>query len=393
MRTSLLPFFVLLILLASGCIKTKKTPVPAGPPPAGLWSDTGEQDALQPVMTTPEAIPIDSTGTSLPTLSLTVIPDPISLPALPSAGLYGTVFFDHNGNGIQDGTEPGIASARICADSGEEMDCTLSIESGDYKIDLLNPGDYKITLESPGADPKTMFRYIMLPVGEIEIPAYYVESQRVSGQVFSGVTVTPVSQPIEFHLEGQTNLDIALSQGYLTDPFACRDRERITETHGFDLDPNVGSVRDYLGQTSMEFTSSGRLADNHRAIDWGNNNRNVIGLPVRAAAPGIVTFVGEDYTKHGNCRMVTLAHPDTGHRTGYVHLDKILVNDRQEVQRGQILGTLGDSCTDWPHLHFTFSPGWEADFLNMSPYRDTMDPESFTWWTVDNEPVCLEVGG
>ena len=117
-------------------------------------------------------------------------------------------------------------------------------------------------------------------------------------------------------------------------------------------------------------------------------------MPVRAAAPGIVAFVGEDYTTHGNCRMVTLAHPDTGHKTGYLHLEKILVNDRQKVQRGQVLGTLGDSCTEWPHLHFTFNTGWEpgsADLSNVNPYRDMQDPLSHTWWTVDNDPVCLEL--
>jgi murein DD-endopeptidase MepM/ murein hydrolase activator NlpD len=91
--------------------------------------------------------------------------------------------------------------------------------------------------------------------------------------------------------------------------------------------------------------------------------------------------------------MVSLAHPDTGQKTGYVHLDRLLVKDGQYVQRGQILGTLGQSCTDGPHVHFIFNPGWDPknpDWSNKDPFRDTQDPDSLTWWTRDNEPVCME---
>jgi hypothetical protein len=74
--------------------------------------------------------------------------------------------------------------------------------------------------------------------------------------------------------------------------------------------------------------------------------------------------------------MVSLAHPDTGQKTGYVHLDR-----------------LRQSCTDWPHVHFFFNPGWDPknpDWSNKDPFRDTQDPDSLTWWTRDNEPVCSE---
>ncbi len=248
-------------------------------------------------------------------------------------------------------------------------------------------------VENKDQAQESLFRYRVESSGYVDVPAYYINGRRVAKQRLPDGRVSPIQDPFELEVTADTILELGLIQGYLTDPFACRDRERITETHGYDLDPARGKVRDYRGETAMEYGSGGRTADGHQAVDWGNSNRNVIGTPVRAAAPGIVVFAGEDATLHGNCRMVTLAHPYSGHKTGYVHLEEILVEDGQELKRGQILGTLGDSCTDWPHLHFTFNPGWdpqEQNWSNKDPFRDTQDPGSYTWWTADNQPVCLD---
>jgi murein DD-endopeptidase MepM/ murein hydrolase activator NlpD len=375
----------LVLILAAACIRM---PESEGAPPVL------NTPALEAVTASPENIPTPPPDTPVPTMALTIVPVPEKLVILPSERLSGTVFFDHNGDGQQAESEPGIPSVKLCIEAHNGKECTQSEEDGSFQFDNLDAGDHQLRVESPTNDEQSEYRYIMVPNGYAEVPAYYAFGERVPKQRLPGIKIAAMGTPVQVSVEGETFLNLALTQGYLTDPFSCQDRERITETHAYDLDPERGKVRDYTGNTSMEFTSSGRITDNHQAVDWGNSNRNVIGLPVRAAAPGIVAFVGEDYTTHGDCRMVTIAHPDTGHKTGYVHLEKILVNDNQEVQRGQILGTLGDSCTEWPHLHFTFNPGWDPDsddWSNKNPYRDTQDPQSFTWWTVDNTPVCLEL--
>ncbi|MFN2160182.1 MAG: M23 family metallopeptidase [Anaerolineales bacterium] len=307
--------------------------------------------------------------------------------------LSGVVFFDMDGNGIRTENEPGIRSVRVCIQNPLGFDCTPSGQGGSYHMNGLQGGPVKLYIEDPSEQPESQFRYLVFSYGYTVVPGYYINGRRVAEQRLPDTRVSPIQEPFEVEINADLTLDLALTQGYLTDPFSCQDRERIAETHWYDLEPATGQVRNYKGETAMEYGSEGRTADGHQAVDWGNSNRNVIGILVRAAAPGIVAFAGEDITLHGNCRMVTLAHPDTGHRTGYVHLDTILVVDGQELKRGQIIGTLGDSCTEWPHLHFTFNPGWDPENQNWSnkdPFRDTQDPASFTWWTVDNQPVCID---
>jgi murein DD-endopeptidase MepM/ murein hydrolase activator NlpD len=308
--------------------------------------------------------------------------------------LSGIVFLDMDANGIRSEGEPGIGSVRVCLRNPGGFACTPSGQNGSYTIEELPGGPVQLFLENSSEKPQFQFRYLVQSKGYIDVPGYYINGTRVNSQRLPDTRLSLIQDAFEVNINGDTELDHALIQGYLTDPFSCPDRERITETHDYDLDPAPDKVRNYKGETAMEYGSGGRTADGHQAVDWGNSNRNVIGIPVRAAAPGIVVFAGEDVTLHGNCRMVTLAHPDTGHKTGYVHLDKILVQDGQVLKRGQILGTLGESCTDWPHLHFTFNPGWNPGDLNWSnknPYRDTQDPDSYTWWTVDNQPVCSDL--
>jgi len=307
--------------------------------------------------------------------------------------LAGTVFFDRDADGIRAGGEPGIGSIQVCLHYPERTVCTPSGPDGSFSFEDLPGGALQLLVENKDQARGSLFRYRVESSGYVDVPAYYINGRRVAKQLLPDGRVSPIQDPFELEVTADTILELGLIQGYLTDPFACRDRERITETHGYDLDPARGKVRDYRGETAMEYGSGGRTADGHQAVDWGNSNRNVIGITVRAAAPGIVVFAGEDATLHGNCRMVTLAHPYSGHKTGYVHLEEILVEDGQELKRGQILGTLGDSCTDWPHLHFTFNPGWdsqEQDWSNKDPFRDTQDPGSYTWWTADNQPVCLD---
>ena len=155
-------------------------------------------------------------------------------------------------------------------------------------------------------------------------------------------------------------------------------------------------MRNYLGDTSWlnhGTEGPGGTEDNHHAVDWGGRYRSLIGTPVRAAAPGVVSFAGIYKGAQGDCLVVNIAHTHTGTISGYVHLDKILVRDRQQVERGQLIGTLGMSCTTWPHVHFYLRVSedqqvgkWEG----TDPFRDTQNDGSLNWWTVDNQPVCSE---
>lgn len=87
----------------------------------------------------------------------------------------------------------------------------------------------------------------------------------------------------------------------------------------------------------------------HTGIDIANPNGK-IGDPVIAFMPGKVVTVTRLNWGYGNYVMIDHGDNIT---SLYGHLDKIYVNQGQEVKQGQVIGTEGE--TGWatgPHLHF-----------------------------------------
>jgi murein DD-endopeptidase MepM/ murein hydrolase activator NlpD len=82
------------------------------------------------------------------------------------------------------------------------------------------------------------------------------------------------------------------------------------------------------------------------AIDFGAR----AGTPVRAAAPGIVAYAGNQVRGYGN--VVIVVHP-RGYVTWYAHHRQNLVVPGQRVERGERLGTVGATgYARGAHLHF-----------------------------------------
>jgi murein DD-endopeptidase MepM/ murein hydrolase activator NlpD len=79
------------------------------------------------------------------------------------------------------------------------------------------------------------------------------------------------------------------------------------------------------------------------------------GTEVLAAADGVVAFAGEgadcDYMGRYAGRCVVIDHGDI--MSGYAHLVKPLVEEGQEVKRGDVIALSGlTGATSGPHLHF-----------------------------------------
>jgi murein DD-endopeptidase MepM/ murein hydrolase activator NlpD len=82
------------------------------------------------------------------------------------------------------------------------------------------------------------------------------------------------------------------------------------------------------------------------------------GTPIRAAASGTVTYAGNELKGYGN--LVLIRHPD-GYVTAYAHAGSIRVNRGDVVERGQIIGTAGETGdVDRPQLHFEIRHGVQA---------------------------------
>lgn len=108
--------------------------------------------------------------------------------------------------------------------------------------------------------------------------------------------------------------------------------------------PTRGTFTSGFGMRADPFTGLPRF---HNGIDMAN----AIGTPIRAAASGRVVHIESQIGNYG--RFVIVRHPD-GFQTLYAHLNDFSVRNGQYVDRGQILGRMGNTGrSTGPHLHFS----------------------------------------
>ncbi len=100
----------------------------------------------------------------------------------------------------------------------------------------------------------------------------------------------------------------------------------------------------------------GPAKDNQR--NDGINIAAPVGAPVKASAPGVVAYAGNELRGFGN--MVLLRHAD-GWVTAYAHNSSLLVQKGDKVGQGQIIARVGSSGNvDAPQLHFELRKGTKA---------------------------------
>jgi murein DD-endopeptidase MepM/ murein hydrolase activator NlpD len=123
----------------------------------------------------------------------------------------------------------------------------------------------------------------------------------------------------------------------------------------FWVSSNFGKRRDpYNGKWAM-----------HEGLDLAAT----AGSPVRATAPGRVTFAG---TKSGYGRMVVIDH-GYGLTTRYAHLRSVSVRTGEQVEHRATVGALGSSGrSTGPHVHyevrFDGAPLDPANFLEAGKH-------------------------
>lgn len=132
-------------------------------------------------------------------------------------------------------------------------------------------------------------------------------------------------------------------------------RSELARGHGLDLNrpdatPTLNvDIAQPFGPTDLDLEPieqvDGQLVHFHEGVDLDANYDE----PVLAAASGTVVFAG---VIPSGALTVEIAHAG-GLHTLYLHEDELLVQQGQQVQKGQIIGLVGASgLATGPHVHF-----------------------------------------
>ncbi|UCF89426.1 MAG: M23 family metallopeptidase [bacterium] len=135
---------------------------------------------------------------------------------------------------------------------------------------------------------------------------------------------------------------------------ATRTRERFWR-EGFMM-PVQGRVTTRFGTGRV---LNGKPRSSHSGVDIAGRK----GTPVKGSNTGTVRLADDFYLSG---KTVVVDH-GWGVSTIYAHLDRIDVQEGQEIERGQVLGTVGRTGrATGPHLHFgAFIRGAKIDPLQL----------------------------
>jgi len=118
--------------------------------------------------------------------------------------------------------------------------------------------------------------------------------------------------------------------------------------------PAQGKLIGSFGQPSTDPADQGNLD--------GVLIQGLAGAAVTAAANGDVVDAG--YEQKGRGRFVIVSHED-GYKTTYAHLENVDVKTGMKVAKGQVIGSMGTSGTEYanPTLYFAI----EQNGINLNP--------------------------
>ena len=125
-------------------------------------------------------------------------------------------------------------------------------------------------------------------------------------------------------------------------------------------------ISDYFGSRRDPFTKERKF---HHGMDFVGPK----GVPIYATGNGKVIDAAFSFFGYGN---VVLIDHGFGYKTRYAHLKSIDVKPGDEVTRGQIIGTLGNSGrSTGPHLHYEVI--YRNNTVDPLNYFNDMLPEEF----------------
>lgn len=103
------------------------------------------------------------------------------------------------------------------------------------------------------------------------------------------------------------------------------------------------------------------VQSNHKGI----NIAGKLGAPIKAALSGSVVYCGSALKGYGN--LIILKHQDN-YLSAYAHNKQLLVKEGDEIQKGQVIATMGNSDAESVMLHFEIRRhGKPVDPLKLLP--------------------------
>lgn len=255
-----------------------------------------------------------TSATSLTASSLTT---PTQPPATTEklASLNGRLFFDFNGNGIQDGEEPAVSKATVQLkdNTGKIIAEAVTDSSGDYKLEDVLTGSHMLYVK---ADKK--FGYMCSSIGE-------VRSVKENYGIFLS--------------ESRKNekMNIGLMERFLTLPFPKKVPIYV--------DPKMGDYFDHdPGPDALWWNGKRLPAPRPHMPEYAHPETDFFmpkGTEVKAAVSGKVSSAK---TESNGLKWISLTHLE-GYGTTYLHVGEIKVPVGAYVNRGDTIALSSNTGT------------------------------------------------
>jgi len=291
-----------------------------------------------------------------------------------------------------------VAALILTACAGTKVSNKAPVQ-GSYFIAPVFPGDslatfaerYRVTPDDVLALNNIKDRNRRLSRGQLRVPAYGVaREERAAPRVQPAVmaaprppavqarptsietrALAPLSTPSARNASVKTNgLDTADMAPAADVMASLPPQHRAAEATWYDrLMPAVPPAAEGDAAPHFLWPVEGHVISPFGDNPNGGRNDGINisaerGTPVRAAEAGEVSYVGNELKSYGN--LILIRH-DNGFVTAYAHTDGVHVKRGEYVERGQIIGSAGDTgdVTE-VQLHFELRNGTRP--VDPTPY-------------------------
>lgn len=257
-------------------------------------------------------------------------------------------------------------------DSPKEKQLRRQLEETTYQLELLNrrADQAEAVLKDIEERDNTIYRVIFesepIPASVREAGYGGVDRYRSLRDLYDAELVTDVTRRIDklskqLYVQSKSfdevwdlakNKSVMLASIPAIQPVANKDLKHMASGYGMRIHPIYKTFKMHTG---MDFTAP-------------------IGTDIRATGNGIVAKVEFNGRGYGN--NVIINH-GFGYQTLYGHMSRMVVRPGQRVNRGDIIGYVGNSGTSTgPHLHYEVHRGGNpVNPINF--YYNDLTPEEY----------------